>query len=383
MIYLDHNATTAPLPEVIAAMSAAMREHWANPSSRHAPGEAAKRALAAARAEVAALFNALPVELVFTSGATEANHHVLHAALARPGAPRRLILSAIEHAAFIKAARVLEAGGVELTLLPVDAHGVVRLDALQEALARPAALVSVMLANNETGVCQPVAEVAALARAHGVPCHTDATQAAGKLPIDFASLGVDLLSCSAHKLHGPKGVGALLIRKGLVWPALFAGQQERARRGGTENLPGIAGFAAAARAAALALPAEATRLALLREACEARLAALPGCTIHGAAATRLPNTISLRLAGFSADKLLAVLERAGICASSGAACSSGGSEPSHVLCAMGVPPEAALGAIRLSCGTDTTAEGLARVVDLLQALAATAPESNPIKEHAA
>lgn len=371
MIYLDHNATTRPLPEVIAAMSAALDVNWANPSSKHVAGEAARALLTAARADIAAFLGALPVELVFTSGATESNHHALHGALRRPGAPARVILSAVEHAGYLKAALALRETGVEVCLVGVDDRGRLRLDELADALHENAALVSVMAANNETGVLQPLAEVAALTRARGVALHVDATQIVGKQPFSFAGCGADLLSVSAHKLRGPKGVGALLIRKGLAWPPLFAGQQERARRGGTENLPGIAGFAAAARHAMATLSIEAARQTRLREDFEARLATIPGCTIHGRGAARLPNTTSLHIDGFSAERLLAWLERHEICASSGAACSSGGAEPSHVLRAMGVADEAALGAIRISIGSATGATELSRLADLLQAMAPT------------
>jgi len=370
MIYLDNNATTRPLPKVIDAMSAAMKDCWGNPSSKHPLGQEAKRELAAARNEVALLVGAQPVEIVFTSGATEANHHVLHGALHRPEMPRRIILSSIEHAGYMKSALRLRQEGVELVLLPVDSAGRVDVDALREALNQDAAVVSVMAANNETGVLQPIPEIAALCKERQVPLHVDATQMAGKLPLSFAEWGVDLMSLSAHKLHGPKGVGALLIRKGLVWPTLLSGQQERARRGGTENLAGIVGFASAARYARETLGAEAARQTALREMLEASLLdQVPGVTIYGQGAERLPNTVCLTIAGFSTDKILDRLERKGIFASSGAACSSGGSDPSHVLLAMGVPGSEALGAIRLSMGMDTRASDITELVAVLQALA--------------
>ncbi|WP_374341157.1 cysteine desulfurase family protein [Methyloversatilis sp.] len=375
MIYLDHNATTPPLPEVIEAVTACLGSGWGNPSSKHAIGQSAKSALAAARAEVAALAGAQPVEVVFTSGATEANNHVLTGALARPSAVRRLLLSSIEHAGFIKAALKLREHDVEVELLPVDGRGVLRLDDLRVALERPAALLSVMAANNETGVLQPVAEVAALARAAGVPMHVDATQQAGRLPLDFAGWGIDLMSMSAHKFGGPKGCGALIVKKGLAWPALLPGQQERGRRGGTENMPGIAGFAVAARHAREHMQAETLRLTALRDALEDALReTVPGLTVFGSAAARLPNTLFISIAGQSADRVLAALERAGICAASGAACSSGGSEPSHVLAAMGVPKELARDAIRLSLGRGNDGEQLSRTVHTLCSLQSeTAP----------
>ncbi len=369
MIYLDHNATTPPLPEVIDAVVECLRSGWGNPSSKHGFGQQARSALAAARAEVAALAGAQPVEVVFTSGATEANHHALNGALARAGAAPRVLLSATEHSGFLKAALRLRDLGIEVDLLPVDAQGRLQPEALVKALARPAALLSVMAANNETGVLQPVADIAAQARAAGVPFHVDATQMAGKLPLDFAGWGADLMSMSAHKFGGPKGCGALIVRKGLSWPSLLSGQQERGRRGGTENMPGIAGFAVAAREARVSMAHDARRLGALRDTLEAALReAVPGLILFGAEAPRLPNTVMLSIAGQSADRVLDRLERQGILASSGAACSSGGSDPSHVLRAMGVPAAEALGAVRLSLGRGTEAEHIARVVHELCAL---------------
>lgn len=380
MIYLDHNATTRPLPKVITAMNACMQDCWGNPSSKHPLGQEAKRELAAARAEVGLLLRAQPVEIIFTSGATESNHHVLHGALHRPEMPRRIILSAIEHAGYMKSALRLRQEGVVVDLLPVDSAGRVRLDALREMLQQDAALISVMAANNETGVLQPVREIAAMARERGIPMHVDATQMLGKLPLSFAEWGADLMSVSAHKLHGPKGIGALVVRKGLAWPSLLSGQQERARRGGTENLAGIVGFAAAARHARESMEAEAARQTALREALEAALIdQVPGVTIYGAEAERLPNTVCLTVSGISSDKLLDRLERRGIFASSGAACSSGGSDPSHVLLAMGVSGSVALGAIRLSLGRETQLADISEVISALRAVAETADTagSNP------
>lgn len=369
MIYLDHNATTPPLPEVMDAVIECLRSGWGNPSSKHGHGQRAKAALAAARADVAKLLGAQPVELVFTSGATEANHHALHGALARNGAPARVLLSAIEHSGFIKAALRLRDAGVEVVLLPVDADGVLKMAPLRAALGQPAALLSVMAANNETGVLQPVADIAALASAHGVPFHVDATQMAGKLALDFAGWGADLMSMSAHKFGGPKGCGALVVRKGLGWPPLLAGQQERGRRGGTENMPGIAGLAAAARDAVAGMKADALRVGAMRDTLEAALLeCVPGLRVFGAGAPRLPNTLYVAIAGLSADRVLDRLEREGIFASSGAACSSGGPEPSHVLRAMGVPADEALGAVRLSLGRDTDADAVGRVVHVLRTL---------------
>lgn len=369
MIYLDNNATTRPLPKVIEAMNSALQDCWANPSSKHALGQAAKSDLIAARGVIAAFVGAQPNEVVFTSGATEANVQVLNGVLQRPGVPRRIILSCVEHAAFIKAAMRLRQDGVEVVLLPVDRAGQVEIAALNETLQQEAALISVMAANNETGVLQPIEEIAAIARQHQVPMHVDATQMLGKLPLSFARWGIDLMSVSAHKLHGPKGVGALVIRKGLLWPPLMAGQQERGRRGGTENVPGIVGFAAAVHHANETLMPEAYRLNGLRETFEAMLLQqVAGIKIYGHASERLPNTVCLTIAGLSSDKILERLERKGIYASSGAACSSAGTEPSHVLLSMGVPSRVAMNAVRLSLGLDNTLADLHQVVDVLQEL---------------
>lgn len=365
MIYLDNNATTRPLPAVVAAVTEALGLVWANPSSTHPAGQAARKLLADARGAVGRLFGAQPAEVLFTASATEANALALHAALAVPGAPRRLVVSAIEHAGLLQLAAARE--GVELVRLPVDARGVVVTGALPAVLAEGAALVSVMAANNETGVIQPVAEVARLAAAAGVPLHVDATQLAGRLPIDFATLGARFMSASAHKLHGPKGVGVLLVKKGAPFTPALPGHQERRRRGGTENLPGIAGFAAAARHALATQASEAAQIDALRDALERGLAAGLPLRVFGAGAPRLPNTACVAFGTLDAELVLQRLERAGICASSGSACSAGGTEASHVLRAMGVDEQAARAAVRFSLSADTTPADIARVIETLQA----------------
>jgi len=367
MIYLDNNATTRPLPAVVAAMHEALTQSWGNPSSKHAAGEQARSRVSEARAAVARLLGAQPAELVFTSSATEANAMALHAALGMPGAPRRVVLSAIEHSGLVQVARALAGQGVEVLRLPVDERGVVLTDALPALLEGGAALVSVMAANNETGVIQPVAEVLRLASAAGVPVHVDATQAAGRIPVDFAGLGARFLTASAHKLHGPKGAGVLVVKKGAPFESLLPGYQERKRRGGTENVPGIVGFGVAARHAESAL-AEAPRVAALRDALEAGLGeALAGVRVFGAGAPRLPNTACMAFGLLDAEVVLQRLARAGICVSSGSACSAGGSEPSPVLLAMGADVAAARAAVRFSLSADTTPAEIARVIETLQA----------------
>jgi cysteine desulfurase len=376
-IYLDHNATTAPTPEVVEAVTHALSQVWANASSSHPMGQLARQALAQARAQVARFLGCKPAEVVFTSGATEANHIALRGALARDaaaGKPRsHLVLSRAEHAGVRKFAATL-AGQHDVSWIGLRPDGTLDLAAARALLTAgttPISLVSVMAANNETGVLMPIAELAELVHAQGALLHVDATQLVGKLPFDFATSGADLVSVSAHKFHGPKGVGALLVRQGLSWPALMPGSQERGRRGGTENLPGIVGFGVAAEQLSQdteAWQASIKAQAALRDRLEAGLqTALPGTVVFGTNAPRLPNTSYLRFGGVHADVVLTRLERLGVMASSGAACSAGGNEPSPVLLAMGVAPEEALCAVRLTLGSQTRADEIDSVLKRLSA----------------
>lgn len=365
MIYLDHNATTRPAPEVVAEMADVMQRVWGNPSSIHAPGQAARRALADARARVAGFLGCQAAELVFTSGATEANHMAVLGVLAaaRGTARRRLVLSAVEHPGLLALGRRLAGEGVPVDLIPVDGQGRLAMEAAAGMISDDVALVSVMGANNETGVLMPIAELAALAHARGALLHVDATQLAGKSALDFAGSGADLMSLSAHKLAGPKGVGALVVRKGLALPPLLSGRQERQRRGGTENLPGIVGFAAAAERAAATLARDISHMRFLREHLEQGLRrGLPASHVYGQQAERLPNTVCLRFGMLDAEQVLNKFERAGVLASSGAACSAGGTQPSHVLLAMGESAAQAKAALRFSLGPDNTADEIARVI---------------------
>lgn len=360
-VYLDWNATAPVVPEAVAEMLDTMQHAWANPSSTHAPGQAARRVLADARARVAAFLGALPAELVFTSGATEANHlavlGTLAAAREASGARRRLVLSAVEHPGLLALAAQLRHAGTPVDLIPVDGQGRLDLDVARALINDDVALVSVMGANNETGVCMPVQALAALAHARGAALHVDATQLLGKAPLSFAASGADLMSVSAHKIGGPRGVGALLVRKGRTLVPQIAGRQERHRRGGTENLPAIAGFAAACVRAAATLQEDLATMERLRRRLEqGLLAALPPTQLLGAEAERLPNTVCVSFGGHDADAVLTRLERAGVVASSGAACSAGGTQPSHVLLAMGFDPRAARSGVRFSLGRDTRAE---------------------------
>ncbi|MFT3956355.1 MAG: cysteine desulfurase family protein [Piscinibacter sp.] len=367
-VYLDCNATTAPAPQVVAEMLDALQIAWANPSSTHAPGQAARRLLADARTRVAAFLGCQGAELVFTSGATEANHMAVLGALAaaRTSGRRRWVLSAVEHPGLLALAQRLADEGVAVDRIGVDAQGRLDLAQARALIADDVAVVSLMGANNETGVLMPLREVAELAHAHGALLHVDATQLAGKLPLSFAGSGIDLMAVSAHKLAGPKGSGALLIRKGLVLPPLLSGRQERHRRGGTENLPGIAGFAAACDLAAATLADDLARMQALRELLEAGLTAIAGVQLYGRDAERLPNTICLRFGELDAEQVLSRLERAGVVASSGAACSAGGTQPSHVLLAMGASARQAKAGIRFSLGRETRAADIAATLAAVQ-----------------
>jgi len=379
MIYLDHHATTPPSQAVIDAMAAVMAGSWANASSKHGPGQAAGRVLAGARSVVAQALGCKPAEVVFTSGATEANHLAVRGLLAAaPEGRRRVLFSAVEHAGHLKLARELMDAGLPVDFLPVRADGTLDLDAATRLIGADVAVVSLMAANNETGAVMPVAEVAALAAATGARLHVDATQWIGKRPFTFAEWGADAVSFSAHKFNGPKGVGALLLRQGVVIRPTMPGSQERGRRGGTENLPAIVGLATALDALG-DLAAEATRQASLRDRLEAALLAeLPHVHIWSRDVPRLPGVSFLRVGGWEADVLLQRLERLGFAASSGAACSSSGSAPSHVLTAMGVPDEEALCAIRLSLGRTTTDAEVDALIAALPTLRSLLPAAEAV-----
>lgn len=382
MIYLDHHATTPPSRAVIEAVATVMAETWANASSQHGPGQAAKRVLADARATVARALGCKPTEVVFTSGATEANHLAVRGLLAAaPAERRRVVFGAVEHAGHLKLARDLAEAGAKVDFLPVQPDGTLDLDAATRLIGPDVAVVSLMAANNETGAWMPVAEVAALAAAVGARLHVDATQWIGKRPFAFADWGADAVSFSGHKFHGPKGVGALLLRQGVALRPTVPGSQERGRRGGTENLPAIVGLATAidALGSAADLEHEAARQAALRDRLEgALMAELPEVRIWCTGVPRLPGVSFLRVGRWSADVLLQRLERLGFAASSGAACSSSGSAPSHVLTAMGVPEDEALCAIRLSLGRTTTAAEVDALIAALPTLRTLLPTADAV-----
>jgi cysteine desulfurase len=360
-IYLDHNATTPLAPEALEAMLPHLREGFGNPSSLHWLGQRARAAVEEARVEVAALIGADPAELVFTASGSEADNLALRGVAARARPPRRgIVCSTIEHHAVINCARALGEEGWPVAFAGVAPSGLVDLDELRQKVDETTVLVSLMLANNETGVVQPVAEAAAIARQRGALVHSDAVQAAGKLPVDVRALGVDLLTLSAHKIYGPKGAGCLFVRRGTPLAALVrGGSQERNRRAGTENVPGIVGFGVAARLARERLEQDAVRIRSLRDRLEARLLAIPGARRNGDD-PRVPNTTSLSFDQTDAEGLLMALDLAGVAVSTGAACAAGGVEPSHVLRAMGLPPERVQASLRFSLGRDTTAEAVER-----------------------
>ena len=371
-IYFDHNATTPAAPEVVEAVSAALSDEYGNPSSVHHFGQRAKAVLDDARSAVAALVGGDPSEVVFTSGGTESDNLALRGAAEalEPAGRRHIVASAIEHEAVVNTVKALARRGWRTTLVPVGASGIVDPDAVRAVVTDETALVSMMHANNEIGTIQPVAEIAALAHARGALVHTDAVQTAGKLRLDVATLGVDLLSLSAHKFYGPKGAGALWIRRGTrLVTQMTGGRHERNRRAGTENVPGIVGLGAAATLAIGKMDAEATRLSALRDRLEAGiLATVPETQVNGAASPRVANTTNISFERVEAESLLIALDLEGIAVSTGSACSSVTLEPSHVLRAMGLPPARTQSSIRFSLGTSNTDAEVDRVLQVLPRL---------------
>ncbi len=368
-IYLDHNATTPPSDAVIARMTSTLREEFGNPSSVHHFGQRAKAVIDEARSAVAALISADPGDVVFTGGGTEGDNLAIRgvAEALEPTGRKHLIASTIEHEAVLNTLKALARRGWKTTLLPVDESGIVSPDVLRSAITDDTALVSVMHANNEIGTIQPIAELAAIARERRALFHSDAVQSAGKVPIDVKALGIDLLSISAHKFYGPKGVGALWIRRGVRLQApLTGGKQERSRRAGTENVAGIAGMGVAAKEALAKMASEAARLAPLRDRLEdGILRAVSGTALNGARSPRVPNTTNISFDRTEAESLLIALDLEGVAVSTGSACSSGTLEPSHVLKAMGFSAHRSQNSIRFSLGTANTEADIDRVIAVL------------------
>ena len=365
LIYLDYNATTPLLPEVVDAMMPFLRDHFGNPSSAHAFGRTARDAVEKARGQVAALLQCDTDEVVFTSGGTESNNLAIRGvAEARPDR-MHVVTSVVEHPAVAAACSWLERHGWRVTRAGVDAEGRVRLPEVSASIGPGTALVTIMHANNETGILQPVAAVAKLARAAGAIVHTDAAQSVGKVPVHVRELGVDLLSVAGHKLYAPKGVGALYVRRGTpLVPLALGGSHEHGLRPGTENVASIVGFGVACERAQLDLDAEGARVRTLRDLLWQWLRDLiPGLALNGHPQERLPNTLSLRFPGVSGTALLAAAPQ--VAASTGSACHAGDEQPSSAVLAMGVPPREALGTVRLTLGRRSTEEDVRRAAEAL------------------
>lgn len=356
-IYLDYNATTPVEPAVLDAMLPYFSVEFGNAASIHTVGQRARAAVETARDQVAALLGARSQEIVFTSGGTESDNHAIFGIVrSAPGATKHVITTSIEHEAVLNTCQALEKDGIAVTYLPVNSEGLITLDQVEEALRPHTALITVMHANNELGTVQPLAEIGKFATQRDIYFHTDAVQSAGKLPLDVKTLGVDLLSISGHKFYAPKGIGALYIRGGSrLQQLLYGGHHQRGFRPGTENVPGIVGLGKAAELARLSLESDAQQVSVLRDKLEQGLAArIPDSHINAANAPRTPNTTNLTFPGIEGEALVIALDMKGIAVSTGAACSSGAVEPSHVLTAIGLSAEDARASIRFSLGRHTT-----------------------------
>jgi cysteine desulfurase len=383
-IYFDHNATTYLRQEVVDLMLPYFRERFGNASSLHFFGQENRDAIDSARAHVASLINAEPEEVIFTSGGTESDNLAIRGALRarrRISPANHIVTSLIEHPAVLKTCRDLEEEGCRVSYVPCDKNGVVRLDLLEEAMASDTAVVSVMLANNETGVIQPIREISALARSRGAAFHVDAVQGAGKIPVDVDDLGVDLLSISAHKFYGPKGIGALYVRRGTALePVYTGGSHECGLRPGTENIPGIVGLGEAARVSKEDLPREMERIGRLRDRLErGALARVEGIVVAGASAPRVPNTSSMIVARVEGEAITLRFSMLGFAISSGSACSSGANEPSYILTAMGFDPGIAQGGIRVSLGIANTDEEVDAFLETFPQVVSRLRELSPLK----
>ena len=378
-VYLDNNATTRIAPEVVEAMVPFLTEYWGNPSSAYSFGHDVAQHLETARAKVAGLINADPREIVFTSCGTESNNSAIHSALVTQPEKRHVLTTAVEHSANIKFGDFLQKHGYDVTYLPVESDGSLDLHLLEKSLRPDTAIASVMWANNETGVLFPIEEVAAICRSKNVLFHTDAVQAPGKLKMDVKELGMDFLSLSAHKLHAPKGIGLLYVKRRTKYhPYIIGGGQERGRRGGTENAPYIIGFGRAAELALATLHDENTRVRALRDRLENDiLSGIEGTSRNGAKEPRLPNTTNIAFEGVEAEGILLLLDQAGICASSGSACTTGSLDPSHVLLAMGSSAARARGSVRFSLGIYNTEGEVDYVLKHLPAIIGTLRANAP------
>ena len=380
-IYLDNNATTAVAPEVLAAMLPYLGELYGNPSSMHSFGGQVGEAVDTARERIAALLGAGPDEIIFTSCGSESDNTAIWSALQTQPEKRHLITTRVEHPAVLNVGQYWERQGYHVTLLGVDGKGRLDLDEYAAALSDDTALVSIMFANNEVGDIYPIQAMAEMAKERGILFHTDAVQAVGKTPIDLRHLPVDMLSLSGHKIHAPKGIGVLYVRKGVRFrPFLRGGHQERGRRAGTENVPYIVGLGMAAQLSSDHMQEERVNVARLRDKLEnGLLERIPDCMVNGDVENRLPNTSNIAFKNVEGEAILLMLDRLGICASSGSACTSGSLEPSHVLRAMGVPFNYAHGSVRLSLSRYTTEEDVDYVIENFPGVIETLRAISPFK----
>lgn len=380
-IYADNAATTRVSDTALAAMTPCFQEIYGNPSSLHTPGQRAAEKLAAARAIFARNLHADPREITFTSGGSEADNQALRtaAALGEKRGKRHIVSTKFEHHAVLHTLQALEREGFEVTLLDIPPDGVVTAEQVRDAIRPDTCLVSVMFANNEIGTIQPIREIGAICRAKGVPFHTDAVQAAGHLPIHVGEQNLDLLSLSAHKFHGPKGVGVLYARKGIpLFPMIEGGAQERGRRAGTENLPAIVGMTAALELACSQIDENARHLTALRDQLIQGLAKIPHSVLNGDPVQRLPSNVNFCFEGIEGESLLLLLDDKGICASSGSACTSGSLDPSHVLLAIGRVHDIAHGSLRLSLSEETTEQEVEEIIRAVSEAVAYLREMSPI-----
>ncbi len=384
MIYADNAATTRMYPEVLEAMMPYLTQQYGNPSSLYGFGQQARAAVDAARRTIAQLLNCKPAEVFFTSGGSESDNWAIKmaaAALKKKGKPH-IISTAFEHHAVLHPLEQLQKEGYPVTLLPVHEDGLVRVEEVAAAITPETGLCTIMFANNEIGTIQPIAEIGALCREKGVWFHTDAVQAVGNIPVDFAGMNIDMLSLSAHKFHGPKGVGALLIRQGIRFDNLIAGgAQEKNRRAGTENVAGVVGMAKALELSCSRMEERNKRLIAMRDRLiDGILTAVPRCRLNGDRNRRLPGNLNISFEGIEGESLLLLLDNKGICASSGSACTSGSLDPSHVLMAIGLKHEVAHGSLRLTLSEDITDDDIDYILDTIPGVVARLREMSPLWE---
>ena len=379
--YFDNNATTAVAPEVVEAMQPMWSRCWGNPSSAYSLGHDALKEIDLARTKVAALVHAEPREIIFTSGGTESINTAIHSAISTQSLKLHLVTTAVEHSATLNYCRFMQKLGYEVTYVPVDSDGRLDMSALEQAIRKDTALVSILYANNETGILFPIEEIAALCRQKGVLIHTDAVQTPGKLKLDAHLLGVDFLSLSAHKLHAPKGIGMLYVRQKTPFqPYIIGGHQERSRRGGTENSGYIVGFGKAAEMALSQVTNDIGFIQSLRDRLEnGILKSISGTSLNGASQPRVCNTTNIAFKGLEAEAILMLLDQAGICASSGSACTTGSLDPSHVLKAMGLSAERSRSSVRFSLCRHNTIEEIDYALTVLPKAVQTLREATPLQ----